>query len=241
MGKREISDKELVHEKLGDEFEKALSQYDTARRVEVLIGEFLDADLSGKRVLDVGCGLGFFSKALVDKGAEVVAFDLGAQLVERTKELCGCEGVVGDVFELDTYFEKDHFDLIVSSECIEHTPDPNLAIQKMASVLRPGGYVSLSTPNTVWWPVVKLATVVKFRPFDGLENFSSWRSLKKAIRDSNMQVMEMKGLHLFPFHFGFHDLSRWMDGNLQILNGLMMNLCILAQKREKSDEATKPT
>ena len=62
---RQISDKELIHERLGVAFEEALSEYDTARRIEVLIDRFLGhIDLKGASVLDVGCGLGFFSRAL---------------------------------------------------------------------------------------------------------------------------------------------------------------------------------
>jgi len=52
---------EYCHERLGDRYAKALSGYDTQRRVKVLIDEFLSDDMvRGKTALDVGCGLGFF-------------------------------------------------------------------------------------------------------------------------------------------------------------------------------------
>ena len=50
----------------------------------------------------------------------------------------------------------------------------------MIKVLKPGGLLAISTPNLVWWPVVKAATMAKVRPFDGLENFSTWRGLKRT-------------------------------------------------------------
>ena len=65
---RAVTEEELCHERLGDEFERALSTYDTRRRVETLIDEFLTDDMvAGKDTLDVGCGLGYFSKRLKTK------------------------------------------------------------------------------------------------------------------------------------------------------------------------------
>lgn len=230
MNKRSISEKEFIHENLGSEFEKGLSTYDTQRRVEVLVFEFLNDDLSGKKILDVGCGLGFFSKALIDRGAEVTSFDLGKNLVAKTVKLCGSKGVVGDVLSIEQYFKENEFDIVVSSECIEHTPNPTIAIEKMIYVLKKDGILSLSTPNLLWWPVVKLATVLKLRPFSGLENFSTWKSLEKVLSQNNMQLELKKGLHLFPFQFRMFKLSRFFDKHFQCLSFLMINLCIKAKK-----------
>jgi 2-polyprenyl-3-methyl-5-hydroxy-6-metoxy-1,4-benzoquinol methylase len=222
---------EYAHETLGERFERALSPYDTRRRVEVLIDEFLpDSTIAGKSALDVGCGLGFFSQRLAERGALVTACDLGPELVRRTRERVGCVSVVADALALEHQFGHDRFDLVVSSECIEHTPDPDLALQQMIAVLRPGGYLSVSTPNVVWWPAVRFATATGVRPFDGLENFSSWRSIRRAITRAGATVVEERGLHLFPFQLPLEPLSRWCDRHLQRLRGVMINICVLAQK-----------
>jgi 2-polyprenyl-3-methyl-5-hydroxy-6-metoxy-1,4-benzoquinol methylase len=225
------SRQELVHESLGDAFEQALSQYDTRRRVETLIDEFLpDLAIVGKPVLDVGCGLGYFSERLVQRGAIVTACDLGPNLVERTRRRAGCLAVVADALQLVSQFGPDQFDVVVSSECIEHTPDPTAAVNQMLGVLRPGGYLSLSTPNIVWSPVVRLATAIGARPFDGYENFSSWRSLRSTIRQAGASIVQERGLHLFPFQIPLHVLSTWGDRHLQGLRPVMINICLLAQK-----------
>ena len=88
---RAIEAKEMCHERLGDRFDSALSDYDTQRRVETLIDLFLPADLTGQTALDVGCGLGFFSQRLHESGADVTACDLGPSLVERTVHRVGCK------------------------------------------------------------------------------------------------------------------------------------------------------
>lgn len=231
---RPIDPREMTHERLGDRFAFALSRYDTDRRVEVLVDEFLGAErLRGARVLDVGCGLGDFSQRLAEHGAQVTACDLGAGLVERTRQRVGCEAVVADVLDLKATFAPESFDIVLSSECIEHTPNPVRAVEQMARLVKPGGMLSVSTPNQVWWPVVKLATVLKLRPFDGFENFSTWSGLRRTLAQEGLEVVQEKGLHAFPFQFGLHGLSRWIDENAQPIRGGMINICILAQKPAK--------
>lgn len=228
---RQLARRELVYEELGDAFATALSDYDTSRRVDVLIDQFLpDEALAGKRALDVGCGLGFFSRRLVERGAHVTACDIGPGLLERTRRLAGCETVLADALELTARFGHDAFDVVVSSECIEHTPDPVLAISQMLAVLRPGGFLSLSTPNVVWSPVVKLASALGLRQFQGLENFSSWSSIRSALADGGAAVVQERGLHLFPFQLPLHGVSTVFDRRLQALRRVMINICVLGQK-----------
>lgn len=228
---RHVDQREMTHERLDDRFASALSRYDTDRRVEVLVDEFLGRErLRGAKVLDVGCGLGDFSQRLADLGAEVTACDLGAGLVDRTRARVGCKAVVADALNLSATFEPESFDIVLSSECIEHTPDPERAVREMMRLVKPGGLLSLSTPNRVWWPVVRLASILKLRPFDGFENFSSWRGLRGQMAEVGLDVIREKGLHAFPFQFGLHALSRWIDESMQPLRGGMINICILAKK-----------
>jgi 2-polyprenyl-6-hydroxyphenyl methylase/3-demethylubiquinone-9 3-methyltransferase len=235
---RSPSRRELAHERLGARFESALSSYDTRRRVEVLVDDFLEAEvLAGARVLDVGCGLGFFSQRLTERGARVTACDLGPGLVEETRRRAGCAALVADALELVACFGPGSFDVVVSSECIEHTPEPARALQQMVGVLRPGGLLSVSTPNLLWQPVVRLASRLRLRPFDGLENFSTRGSITRTLNDSGARVVRVEGLHLYPFQLGLHALSRWCDRHLQALGPLMINICMLARKEQ---DATGP-
>jgi 2-polyprenyl-3-methyl-5-hydroxy-6-metoxy-1,4-benzoquinol methylase len=229
-GARVPSHKEYCHDRLGASFAHAQSSYDTQRRVQQLVDAFLTDDmLQGRTVLDVGCGLGHFSQRLAERGATVVACDLGPSLVQETRRRVGCHAVVADALRLTDYFAPGEFDGVVSSECIEHTPDPALAIHQMARVVKPGGFLSISTPNVLWYPVVRVATLARLRPFDGYENFSSWTSLRRQIRAAGCEIVREQGLHLFPFQIPLPRLSRWCDQHLQALRGAMINLCVLAR------------
>lgn len=222
---------EYTHERLGTGFDTALSSYDTRRRVETLIDDFLTEEMvRDKSALDVGCGLGFFSERLQERGARVTACDLGPNLVERTRVRVGCVAVVADVMRLTKHFGPASFDLVLSSECIEHTPDPRTALEQMAGVVKPGGYLCVSTPNIVWGPVVHAASSLKLRPFDGHENFSSWSSIRSALRSAGIEIIREQGLHLFPFQVPLHGLSTWCDRHLQGLRSGMINLCVLGRK-----------
>jgi SAM-dependent methyltransferase len=231
MGRRP-HDQELTHERLGDRFADALSTYDTARRLTVLVDEFLADDvIVGRQVLDVGSGLGFFSERLVQRGAIVTACDIGPGLVEQTRKRVGCDAVEADALHLVDTFGGNRFDAVVSSECIEHTPSPLDAIRQMVAVVKPGGVIALSTPNRLWQPVVRMASRLRLRPFDGYENFSTWEGLRQTFRREGADVIAERGLHLFPFQFGGHTLSTWCDRHLQAARGLMINVCLLARKR----------
>jgi 2-polyprenyl-3-methyl-5-hydroxy-6-metoxy-1,4-benzoquinol methylase len=228
---RQPEEKELCHERLGGKFAESLSEYDTERRLATLIDAFLSEEMvRGKATLDVGCGLGFFSQRLVQRGADVVACDLGPYLVEQTRQRAGCRAQFGDALRLVEEFGESRFDLVVSSECIEHTPSPIEALRQMAGVLKPGGFLAVSTPNIVWYPVVRVASLLKLRPFDGHENFSSWRSIRKTLGDCGVDVVREVGLHLFPFQLGMPQLSLWCDEHMQMIRSLMINICILGRK-----------
>ena len=228
---RVLDPRELCHDRLADRFGELLSNYDTQRRLETLIDDFLPAErLAGATVLDVGCGLGQFSERLQSRGATVTATDIGVRLLDLTRERVGCECVQADALDLANVFGENRFDVVVSSECIEHTPDPALAIRQMAKVLKPGGLLSLSTPNRIWQPVVHLATQLRMRPFDGYERFLSWGQVRDTLASSSMVLKRERGLHLFPFQLPLHRVSRWCDRRLQVLRGGMINLCVLAEK-----------
>ena len=217
------------YESFADDFDSKMNMYDTNKRVEVFFNELLVEDISGKILLDAGCGTGWFSKAAVERGANVTSMDLGENLLGKVKEKCNSTRVVGSILEMP--FEDNFFDIVVSSEVIEHTPDLEKAIREIYRVLKPGGIMILSTPNHFWIWSLKLAELFKLRPYQGLENWTSKNKMKKYLNKSGFKNIELRGIHLFPFVFSFtYPLLNFFHRFSKPFFGIMVNIAVRANK-----------
>jgi 2-polyprenyl-6-hydroxyphenyl methylase/3-demethylubiquinone-9 3-methyltransferase len=117
-------------------------------RLEFLAGH---ASLAGARALDVGCGGGLLSEALARRGARVTGIDLAPGMVEVARLHAAEEGldidyrVVGaEELAANT---AERFDVIACMEMLEHVPQPARMLATLASLLRPGGSLFVSTLN----------------------------------------------------------------------------------------------
>ena len=98
----------------------------------------LAGDLNGKRVLDLGCGLGPYRERIESRGAEWIGLDVSGP----------GPAVVGDGMRLP--FGDDSFDGVLCAAVLEHIPDPPSFVSELGRVLKPGGvlfgYVSFLEP-----------------------------------------------------------------------------------------------
>lgn len=106
----------------------------------------------GSRVLEIGCGAGFMSIALAQRGLEVYSIDAVEAMVEQARLHAAEAGIterlcleVGDVYSLA--FEAESFDLVIAIGVIPWLERPELAMQEMARVTRLGGHVILTADN----------------------------------------------------------------------------------------------
>ena len=117
-------------------------QQDQAVRTGMLDSWMLDAlgDVSGCRVVDIGCGEGRFSRLLSGLGAQVTGVDLTEPFVERARSLSvgGETYVVGDAEDLAD-LESESYDLAVSYIVLVDLLDYRRSIEAAYRVLRPDG------------------------------------------------------------------------------------------------------
>lgn len=227
--------KKYYYGTIADEFEQLDNIYDVNQRKHVVFNEFLaDIELKDKLVLDAGCGYGAFSIELAKKKARLISSDIVQKLTIKTVGKTGKSGFVADSMFLPICDEA--FDFVFSSEMVEHTPNPMLAIWELARVLKLNGYLIITTPNKIWQFIVRVAGFLHLRNFNGIENFLGFRQLERIINGLDVEILRHKGIHLFPFQLKFlWELSKAIDKRFgeKKLGRLMINQAILARKLEK--------
>ncbi len=104
------------------------------------------------RVLDIGCGPGWFwaaTSAALPERLDLTLADSSAGMVAEAVERChglpfaALTGVTADAVELP--FADASFDAVIAMHMLYHLPDPSLAIAEMFRVLRPGGVLAVTT------------------------------------------------------------------------------------------------
>lgn len=96
------------------------------------------------RILDVGCGIGYFLETAKADGWEVY----GTEYTERAVQICAAKGIAMQKGELNPdAYPPESFDVITSFEVIEHINNPREEMAKFYHLLRKGGIVYITTPN----------------------------------------------------------------------------------------------
>jgi SAM-dependent methyltransferase len=191
------------------------NEADTAFRHRArAIYEFL-ALRDGDRVLDAGCGRGFFLNLTTSLAPDVrlsgVELDWHLLRVARSR-VAGAAVASARIEALP--FGDGSFDKIVFTEVIEHIPDDRGAMAEIARVLAPGGVVALTAPHAdypFWWDPVNKALEratgahVKTGPLAGIwanhVRLYSLEGLTRLVSDAGLVIDEVRTLvhYCFPF------------------------------------------
>ncbi|NBB93012.1 MAG: methyltransferase domain-containing protein [Gammaproteobacteria bacterium] len=104
--------------------------------------------VGGRDVLDAACGEGYGSNLLAVRASSVTGLDLSEVAVAHARERYSRENLSfdrGDVTDLP--YEADRFDVVVSFETLEHLEAHETLLAEFRRVLRPGGFLVLSSPD----------------------------------------------------------------------------------------------
>jgi 2-polyprenyl-6-hydroxyphenyl methylase/3-demethylubiquinone-9 3-methyltransferase len=107
--------------------------------------------LSGRRVLDVGCGGGILSESMAARGAEVTGIDMGAAPLAVARLHLLESGLSVDYRQSSAedlaVAQPASYDVVTCMEMLEHVPEPASVIAACATLVKPGGHVYFSTLN----------------------------------------------------------------------------------------------
>lgn len=106
---------------------------------------------SNYKALDIGCRDGYWSEKLKSIGYDVRSIDLDKSYIST--EIVNADNILP--------FENNSFDLIWASEVLEHLKNPYFSVNEMKRILKPGGKIIITTPNSSCW-VFKLFEFLGF-------------------------------------------------------------------------------
>jgi 2-polyprenyl-3-methyl-5-hydroxy-6-metoxy-1,4-benzoquinol methylase len=111
------------------------------------LGEFRHIPLPvGKKILDFGCGGGYFLRICRELGADVQGIEPSAHGAEITRRQ-GIPVFNGTLEQFQAERGGDRFDVITSNHVLEHVPDPVRTLAGLGSLLAPGGSITIAVPN----------------------------------------------------------------------------------------------
>ncbi|GEM_PF-1697650 len=144
--------------------------------------------VAGKKVLDIGCGIGRMSKHFAERGATVQAWDFSADTIEKAKRFSGHANIdfrCGSVFDLDT---DELFNVAVVCGVLTVACSGNdelaQALQRIRAALKDDGELLLIEPAHAGF----LSRVLDL----------DFRAFKQAVRDAGFSIEDTRELHFWP-------------------------------------------
>lgn len=130
-----------LYESAGRKASRSNKNYKEVKRKETTV------DLvEGTSVLEIGCAEGWMSKELAHKVENLICADRSMNYLRRAKQQVESATFVRlDVHYLP--FKNNYFDCVILTEVLEHTVSPFLTLEEIHRVLKPSGYLVISTPN----------------------------------------------------------------------------------------------
>lgn len=180
------------------------------------------AGLAEKKVVDIGCGGGILSESMARLGAQVRGIDLSSKAL-RVADLHSLESGVAVTYEeipaeALAAREPGSVDVVTCMEMLEHVPDPASIVQACTTLVRPGGYVFMSTINrnlkAYLMAIVGAEYILQMLPrgTHDYEKFITPSELARFARNAGLNLIEVRGMTYNPLS-QIYSLGRDTDVN----------------------------
>lgn len=180
------------------------------------------ASLSGKTVLDVGCGGGILSDSMARNGAHVTGIDLSTKAM-RVAQLHALEAGTPNVTYREISSEAlaaempAQFDVVTCMEMLEHVPDPSSVVRACSTLVKPGGWVFFSTinrnPKSFLFAIVGAEYVLQMLPKGTHEYAKMIRPSELAgyCRQAGLDAIQTRGMEYNPITRRY-----WLSGDTSV-------------------------
>ncbi len=188
----------------------ANSEFRPLHEINPLRLEWINANapLSGRQVIDVGCGGGILTESMAKKGAHVTGIDLSDKAL-KVADLHSLESGLTIRYqqvaaEAMAEQEPGAFDVVTCMEMLEHVPDPQSIVTACAKLAKPGGKVFFSTlnrnPKSYLYAVLGAEYLLQMLP-KGTHDYKKFirpSELAQAIREAGLEMTSLRGMSYNP-------------------------------------------
>ncbi|MFM1806335.1 MAG: hypothetical protein RL212_594 [Pseudomonadota bacterium] len=166
------------------------------------------AEISGKKVLDVGCGGGILTESMAKAGAQAKGIDLSEKAL-KVADLHSLESGVAVQYEYISAEnlaakEAGQYDVVTCMEMLEHVPDPLSIIKACSQLVKPGGKVFFSTlnrnPKSYLLAIIGAEYILQMLP-KGTHDYKKFikpSELGEFLREAGLEMNEIIGLSYNP-------------------------------------------
>ena len=182
--------------------------------------------LQDAKVLDVGCGGGLAAEAMAKRGSLVTGIDTSPEMLKTAKlHARECKVKVTYLQSHAEAFAKKHaceFDLVTCFEMIEHVPDPIQTLRALSQLVRPGGWLVISTINRTLKAYLGTVLVAEYilnwvpKGTHDYTRFIKPSEVAAGLRPEGLDVKSIEGVVYQPQYKQFKRSTSTIDMNYQL-------------------------
>ena len=182
-------DLDKLSEKYADWYKTARGSYVGENEYSCLSDHI--GDTSGKKIIEVGCGTGFFLRKFSVNTEETVGFDITEGMLEAGKKIAAekeldIDFIQGDVLD-GLPFDDNYFDIVYSNsmlEFFEPGEEVDKVLNEMWRILTPGGKMVIGVLNSKsTWAYKRIAEVLEKDSIFSQGKFYSWEEIEDLLSD----------------------------------------------------------